>query len=442
MRSAPTPTGEPSPRRRGDRRWRGLALVALGWIASAAHAGAPLPAADPAAAGLSPQGLARLHRFMEEATGPAGYTGGVTLLARGGRIVDWRGYGHRDLERTAPMPRDAIFRIYSMTKTVASAAVLMLVEEGRIGLDDPVSRHLPELGEPRVVSGGDADAPQLRRARGAITIRMLLTHTAGFAAGLAGDAAAVELLERAEPHAAADLAGFVARLARAPLAADPGTRFGYDGAATEVLARVVEVAAGQPFDEFLQARILAPLQMEDTGFQVPADQRHRIADITVMGAGGRLVRHDGPSSLDPGARLNAYPSAAGGLYSTAGDYARFCQMLLDGGELDGVRILARDSVEAMMRNQLTMLDPPVTQFSDAEGFGFGGYVAIDPARRTRPGAAGQFGWAGAASTSYVVDPHERLVAILMLQHLPRDGADDLPRLGDRFYSLVYQSLAR
>ncbi|NZA26318.1 beta-lactamase family protein [Luteimonas sp. SJ-92] len=397
---------------------------------------------EPAEAALSPQALARLHGFMEEATGPEGYTGGVTLLARDGRIVDWRAYGHRDLERTAPMPRDAIFRIYSMTKTIASVAVLMLVEEGRVGLDDPVSRHLPELREPQVLVGGDADAPRLRPARGAITLRMLLTHTAGFPAGLEGDAAAVALLERADPHAAVDLAGFVERLGRAPLAADPGTRFGYDGAATEVLARVVEVVGGQPFDDFLQARILVPLRMEDTAFRVPGDKLHRLADITAMGEGGRLVRHDGRGSLDPGEPLNAYPSAAGGLYSTAGDYARFCQMLLGGGELDGVRILARATVEAMMRNQLTMLDPPVTQFSDAEGFGFGGYVVLDPGRRTRPGSAGQFGWAGAASTSYVVDPEQRLIAILLLQHLPRDSGDDLPRLGDCFYRLVYGSLQR
>ncbi|MEZ0469645.1 serine hydrolase domain-containing protein [Luteimonas salinilitoris] len=411
-------------------------------MAFAAGAASPLPPAEPAEVGVSPSRLARLHAFMDEATGPRGYLGGVTLVVRDGRIVDWRAYGHRDLARSEPMPRDAIFRLYSMTKTVASVAVLMLVEEGAIALDDPVADYLPELAEPRVLVGGSADAPQLRPAREAVTVRMLLTHTAGFPAGLEGDGEAAELLERADPHAASDLRGFVARLAQVPLAAEPGKRFGYDGAALEVLARLVEVVGGQPFDAFLQSRVLAPLRMHDTGFRVPDDQRGRVADITTMGEDGRLVRDDGPSAVRPGAPLNAYPSGAGGLYSTAGDYARFCQMLLDGGELDGVRILGRKTVELMLQNHLTMLDPPVTQFSDAEGFGLGGYVVLDVAARGRPGSVGQFGWAGAASTSFTIDPQERLVAILMLQHLPRDGVDDLPRIGGRFQTLVYQSLER
>ncbi|WP_149194164.1 serine hydrolase domain-containing protein [Luteimonas suaedae] len=406
----------------------------------AAAAASPLPLAAPTDVGVSPSRLARLHGFMDEVTGAGGYLGGVTLVVRDGRIVDWRAYGHRDLARSEPMPRDAIFRIYSMTKTVTSVAVLMLVEEGRIALDDPVARYLPELDERMVFAGGSADAPRLRPARAAVTIRGLLTHTAGFPAGLEGDGEAVKLLERADPHGASDLRGFVARLARVPLAADPGTRFGYDGASTEVLARLVEVVSGQAFDAFLQQRLLAPLRMPDTGFRVPESQRGRVADLTVMGDDGVLTRDKGPSAERPGAPLNAYPSGAGGLYSTAGDYARFCQMLLYGGELEGVRVLGRKTVELMLQNHLTMLDPPVTQFSDAEGFGLGGYVVLDVARRGRPGSVGQFGWAGAASTSFTLDPRERLIAILMLQHLPREIDGDLPRIGGRFQTLVYQSL--
>lgn len=411
-----------------------LSCATLPCLALAADATSPAAAAP--GPGFSPARLERLHAFMREATDARGYLGGVTLLARGGRIVDWQAYGHRDLARGKPMRRDDIFRIYSMTKTIASVAVLMLVEEGRINIDDPVAMYLPAFGDAKVLAGGSTS----RAPASPITIHQLLTHTAGFPAGLAGDAPALALLERADPHAASDLEGFVARLATVPLAADPGTRFGYDGAALEVSARVVEVVSGMDFERFLQTRILDPLRMPDTGFRVPESQRDRVVDITTMGPEGRLVIAEGPSARHPGEPLNRYPSAAGGLYSTAGDYARFAQMLLDGGSLDGATILGRKTVDFMMANHLTMLDPPVTQFNPAEGFGLGGYVVLDVARRGVPGSPGQFGWPGAASTSYFVDREEDVVAILMLQHLPNQRADDLPRISRKFQALVYQAL--
>ncbi len=401
-----------------------------------------LPLAAPASEGFSPRRLQRLERFLRKATDQQGYLGGVVLIARDGHIVDWRAYGHRDIVRRETLPRDAIFRIYSMTKTVTSVAVLQLAEAGKLEVDDPVARYLPELSKPQVMIGGTADAPKLAPARSQITIRELLTHTAGFPAGLGGDEEAVKALERIDPHGAKDLHGFVERLSRAPLAAQPGTRFGYDGAALEVLARLVEVVSKEPFDIYLRKHILDPLRMRDTGFNVPAEKRKRVIDLTTMGRDGRLVLDTGPSAVEPGAPLNAYPSGAGGLYSTAADYARFCQMLLDGGTLDDVRILKRETVASMLRNQLTMLDPPVTQFSAGEGFGFGGYVVTDPGKREQGGALGQFGWSGAASTTYMINPREHLVAILMLQHLPREGVHDLPRISRDFYRLVYESLER
>ena len=422
-------------------------LIALLLVAAVActpalarEAVAPLPPAPADTVAMSPERLGRLHAFMTAATGTDGYLGGVTLVARNGRLVDWQAYGHRDLARREPMARDDIFRIYSMSKTVTSVAVLMLMEEGKLTLEDPVSRYIPALDGLQVLAGGTVDAPLLRAPARPVTLRMLLTHTAGFAAGLEGDAVATALLERADPHAAADLADYVRRLATVPLAADPGTRFGYDGAATETLARVVEVVSGQSFDAFLSARLFVPLRMADTAFAVPAAQRRRVVDITTMGDAGRLVLDDGPSARVPGDALNAYPSGAGGLYSTAADYARFCQMLLDGGTLEGVSILGRKTVELMMSNHLTMLDPPVTQFSPAEGFGLGGYVVLDVAARGVPGSVGQFGWAGAASTSYSIDPSEKLVAILLLQHLPRPERKNLPRIGRNFAALVQQAV--
>ncbi|MBB5208299.1 serine hydrolase domain-containing protein [Chiayiivirga flava] len=415
-------------------------LLPLLLAACSATAAPPLPQTDPADAGMSAPRLERLHAFMREATDDDGYLGGVTLVARGGRLVDWQAYGHRDLARAQPMQRNDIFRIYSMTKTITSVAVLMLMEDGRLGLEDPVTRYLPELAVLQVVDGGTADTPVLRAPATPITLRMLLTHTAGFAAGLPGDEIAGELRERVDTRAATDLRGVVERLAKAPLAADPGTRFGYEGANTDVLARVVEVVSGEPFDRFLQARIFTPLRMTDTGFTVPRSQRERVVDITVMGDDGTLVLDDGVSARAPGEALTPYPSGAGGLYSTAADYARFAQMLLDGGTLDGASILGRKTVELMLRNHLTMLDPPVTQFSASEGFGLGGYVVIDAAARGVPGSPGQFGWTGAASTAYWIDPQERLLAILLLQHLPNGKPDDLPRISRRFQALVPQAL--
>ncbi|MFC5436103.1 serine hydrolase domain-containing protein [Rhodanobacter umsongensis] len=431
-----------TPVRRNTAWSRLLAAVLLcAALPQAAAASTPLPDSRPEAQGVSSARLQRLHDYMRHATGDDGYLGGVTLVARNGRLVDWQAYGHRDLARREPMRRDAIFRIYSMTKTVTSVAVMMLVEEGKLTLEDPLSRYLPGFAAPQVLIGGSIDAPKLRPADKPVTLHALLTHTAGYPAGLEGDGLAVTLMERIDPHGAADLRGFAERMSHVPLAADPGTRFGYDGASLELLARVVEVVSGQSFESFLQQRIFDPLAMRDTGFSVPAAQRARVVDLTTMGKDGRLRIADGPSARQPGAPLNAYASGAGGLYSTAGDYARFAQMLLDGGTLDGHTLLGRKTVELMLRNHLTMLDPPVTQFSDAEGFGIGGYVVIDAAKRGQLGSPGQFGWTGAASTYYTIDPHEHLVAILMLQYLPReDGGKDLPRISRNFYDLVYQAL--
>lgn len=393
---------------------------------------------------------------MRDATRPGGYLGAVTLIVRGGRVVEFRAYGQRDLGRRMPMRRDTIFRVYSMSKTVTSAAVMQLAERGLIEVDAPVERYLPELADRQVAVGGSADAPRLRPARRPITVRHLLTHTAGFAAGLPGDELAAAATRRHDPHQARDLAGFLARLAQAPLAADPGTRFGYDGAATETLARLVEVVSKQSFDAYLREHLFAPLRMRDTGFDVARAARGRIAELTTTGDDGRLRLDDGPSQREPGAPLNPYPSGAGGLYSTACDYARFAQMLLDGGRIEersgladcgergrgpGPRVLRADTVATMLRNQLTMLDPPVHQFDPGEGFGFGGAVVIDPARRAAPASLGQFGWPGAASTTYAIDPVRKTVAIALLQHLPRTGvAGDPPRLSKDFYRLAYAAV--
>jgi CubicO group peptidase (beta-lactamase class C family) len=342
--------------------------------------------------------------------------------------------GMRDLAGTAPMTDDAIFRIYSMTKPVVSVAVLMLVDSGNIGLDDDIARHLPAFSQLRVL---DENGAQRAPAR-ALTIRHLLTHTSGIANS---EGAALRLREAAGLDDAPDLDAYVQRLATVPLQHDPGTVFAYDGAATNVLSRLVEVVSGESLDAFLRTRLFAPLGMVDTGFSVPAEQRARVVDITTTGDDGHLRIADGPSATTPGAALNPYTSGAGGLYSTAADYLRFARMLLGRGALDGTRYLREDTVAMMLRNQLGFLDAPHTSFSPYEGFGLGVSVQLDPAARGRLGAPGQVGWSGAASTYFMIDPTRGLVAILLAQHLPRDVAGDPPRLATPFYNLVQQGAA-
>ncbi|MDR0182107.1 serine hydrolase domain-containing protein [Lysobacter arvi] len=411
--------------------WRArFAMVLAAWIAAA-----PAMAADPA---WEPQRLQRIDAFLERATGPGGYTGAVALIARDGRIVYERAAGHANVARTRPMRSDAIFRVYSMTKPITSVAALMLVEEGRLGLDDPVSRHLPEFAAVQRFTGGTADAPTSAPTERPITIRHLLTHTAGFATG--GHEAAVALLERQHLADSPTLAEFARRVARAPLADEPGTRFRYDGVNTEVLARVVEVVSGRRFGDFLQQRIFTPLRMHDTGFDVPHEQRGRVVDITARDANGRLTRADADHARIPGERLRGYDSGAGGLYSTVRDYLRFAQMLADDGRAGGTQLLSRKTVEMMMRDQLATFDPAIVGPTAGEGFGLGGYVVTDVARRGRLGSVGQFGWSGAASTYFTVDRSERLVALLLCQHLPDDSPGDLPRLSVPFFNLVYQAV--
>ena len=389
--------------------------IALLACASVLFVGAapPLPLSTPAAEGISSPRLARLADFMQRTIASGDYLGAVTLVARNGRIVDWRAYGHRDVARAAALKPDSIFRIYSMTKPVVSVAVLMLMEEGRIAsLEDPVAKYLAEFsGRP-------------------ITILHVLTHTSGFAN-------ATEAMENA-----ADLKAYSEGAGRLAQAAEPGKRFEDNSVNSEVASRLVEVVSGTTFEAFLRARIFVPLRMADTGFSVPSDQRARLAEMTTTDKDGKISAFAAGDGQTPGGMMRPYFSGAGGLYSTAADYVRFCQMLLDGGELEGASILGRKSVELMMMNNLTHLEAPVNQYSKAEGFGLGGYVVLDVAGRGRLGSVGQFGWSGAGGTYFTIDRQEKLVAILMTQHIAQGLPNDPQKLNTRFYNLVYQSLVK
>lgn len=370
----------------------------------------------PSPAGLSAARLADVHSFLAGAT-RRDFLGAVALVARDapdGGFVSLRAHGHRDLERRIRQRDDDIFAIYSLTKPLLTAAVMILVDEGRVRLDAPVKDYVPPIG-------------RLWPAK-PMTVRQLLTHTAGFGA----DPAAAER--------AADLEGYVEAVSKMHLAYEPGTRFAYHSANSEVAARLVELVSGQRFAEFLKGRLLDPLKMSDTGFEVPAAQRHRLAAMTSHDASGRLVAWPVGDAPRAGGRLRAYDSAAGGLYSTVPDYYRFARMMLDGGVYMGRRILSQRSVAAMMTHQLTFLDPPVNQYG--EGFGLGGFVNLDRPGRERPGSVGAWGWSGASGTYLMIDPKERLISMLFMQHLPQGLANDPKKLSFRFYNLVYQSLEK
>jgi CubicO group peptidase (beta-lactamase class C family) len=359
-----------------------------------------------------PSSLGAADEFVAESIEAGQYLGAVTLISRHGAIVSLRAHGRRELDSSEALSTDAIFRIYSMTKPITSVAALMLMEQGKFQLDDPIGKYLPEM-----------------RGLRPITVRDLFIHTAGFPMGQEDPA-----------KDAQDIRTYVTKMSRLPLAAEPGTRFNYDGRNTVVLSRLIEIWSGQSFDGFLQERLFRPLRMHDTGFSVPKDQRHRIAQMTSSDAQGRLIASPAYAGVVAGEPINPYPSGAGGLYSTAADYARLCQMLLNGGVLDDVRILSAETVDLMMSNQLE------SEFRPGEGFGLGGYVVVDEARRGRLGNVGQFGWFGAAGTYFIIDRKEQLIALLMVQHLPQGHISqgpthDPPKLSVPFYNRLYQSLS-
>jgi CubicO group peptidase (beta-lactamase class C family) len=269
-----------------------------------------------------------------------------------------------------------------------------------------------------------------------MTLRHLLTHTAGFAV----EGEALRQREAADLERSASLADLVERLRGVPLERDPGTRFVYDGLATDVLGRLVEVWSGQALDAYLQAEFFAPLDMRDTGFEVPASHRDRVVELSRIDAQGRLVPGDAQPGSVAGAPLRPYPSAAGGLYSTATDYLAFARMLLARGRHDGRQLVPAGLVDAMFQDQLGPmgLDHPYADERPGRGFGLGLSVLLDPAANGRSGAPGQAGWSGAASTYFVIDPARASIGLLMLQHLPGDHAGELPRLALSFYNHLQQ----
>jgi CubicO group peptidase (beta-lactamase class C family) len=358
----------------------------------------------------------------------------VLLVARGGRVVDLQAWGLRDREQKLPMELDTIVRIYSMSKIVTSVAVMQLVEQGRLKLDDPVEKFLPQLAKPKVWAGGTSKKPVLVAAKRSVTIKHLLTHTSGYryanmyTKGELDDLyAAIELLE------AKTLDEAVAKFAKMPLAFQPGDRFNY-GLGLDILGAVVQKVAGQPFAEYVAEHVTGPLGMKDTGYAVPAEKRGRLAKIYTTNKDGALEAADSTAMTHADGNGPAWGGA--GMFSTIGDYARFGQMLLNGGELDGVRVLGRKTVELMQANHLNHMARSTTQWSEADGFGLGGAVRTDLAKGNALGSVGQFGWTGAATTYFNMDPKERTLLLVFTQHFPHNQHEVFQQASTLFYAAI------
>jgi CubicO group peptidase (beta-lactamase class C family) len=388
---------------------------------------------------------AHFNRYVDEGLIP-GY---LVLVARRGKLAYLYRYGLRDVDAGLPVEEDTIFRIYSMTKPITSVGLLMLYERGLLHLDDPASEFIPEFEHLEVFESGNADSCQTVPAEREMTIRDLLTHTSGLTYGHL-HAHPIDALYRQRKlleDAEMALADFVAKLSELPLLFSPGTRWNYS-VATDVLGHVIEVVSGQSLDRFFADEILAPLGMVDTGYAISADQVDRFAtNYERDGDSFRLIDKPGESKYLKQPKLC---SGGGGLVSTAGDYLRFSQMLLNKGQLEGERILGRKTVELMTGNHLpqncdlTNMDyllysdarpagvgmglgarhnlrrggPRTQTRHDGVGFGLGGYVLLDPAAAQILGSSGEFGWGGAASTTFWVDPREEITAIFLTQLMP------------------------
>ena len=383
-----------------------------------------LPLANPATLGFDGERLARIDRFLAERyVEPGLLPCALLLVARKGELVHKCVLGHASLAKNKRLEEDTIFRIYSMTKPVTSIALMMLVEEGRISLDDPVARWIPSWRELTVYRAGQPGAFAARPVDAPMRVIDLMRHTSGLTYGFQNrtnvDAAYRSL--RLDAFEAESLAALVEGLARVPLEFSPGTSWNY-GVSTDVVGHLVSLASGLPFDEFVRTRILVPLGMHDTDFHVPEAKVARFADCYVRSAAGTLAPAAGDFLTPPRA-----PSGGGGLVGTAADYLRFCEMLRRGGELGGVRLVGPKTLALMRMNHLpggkeiADLAPP-GMFSEAAyqglGFGLGFAMVTDPARYGVAASPGEFSWGGLASTAFWVDPVEDVCVVFMTQLMP------------------------
>jgi CubicO group peptidase (beta-lactamase class C family) len=386
-------------------------------------------------AGMSTDRLQRIDTYFHKLVDEGKIAGVVTWVARHGEVVHENAYGMADIAAKRAMSKDSYFYVYSMTKPITSVALLMLYEEGRFQLRDPIARYLPELANLKLYAGeGSGGRMVLKDPARQPTIQDVFRHTAGFLYGMGGERG-VDKAYREANVMGGTLADLTQRLGKLPLAYEPGTQWVYS-VSHDVQARLVEVLSGMPFDQFVKQRIFEPLGMKQTVFGRPDELKDKFAVIYNVNAEGKLAPSD---ALDaPGAATRVLGGFS--VSATAADYGRFARMLVNSGELDGVRVLSRKTIDLMDSNHLPA---GVTRgaagggTADGEGYGLGVRVVIDPAQAGNLTSAKTFGWSGAAGTHFFVDRTEDLVAVFMVQRM---GGSDGPRLAEQFETLVYQAI--
>jgi CubicO group peptidase (beta-lactamase class C family) len=397
----------------------GCLLVVIGSISGSLLAASEVPVVAPAEAGFSAAKLADVDTFMERQVADKKIAGGVVIASHDGKIGLFHAYGRMDIEANKPARPDTIFRIYSMSKAITTAAALKLVDAGKIGVDDPVSKYIPSFAELKVAAPAGLRAPTR-----VMTVRDLMLHTAGLTYG-AGPDALKEAYGRLKPLESTDLKEMAAKLAQVPLAFDPGTDWTYS-VSIDVLGRVIEVASGDTLDVFLRKTIFEPLDMPDTAFSVPAEKLSRFAANYARSAGGFNVI-DAPAKSRFAQKVTFF-SGGGGLVSTARDYLRFLTMVQNGGELDGHRVLRRETVTLMTTNQLPSAAFPI-HFDKVRrpglGFGFGFSVRTERSKFDLAAPVGEYGWGGAASTHYWVSPSDKLIVVTLEQIMPYQGDTEI-----------------
>ncbi|MFE6822330.1 serine hydrolase domain-containing protein [Streptomyces sp. NPDC057690] len=391
---------------------------------------------DPSEVGLDAKALDRLDQHVAHFVDEGRLPGFLVAVSRGGRVAHLTAHGHRDIAAGLPVEADTLYRIYSMTKPVTSVAALILVEEGRLRLDDPVADHLPAFADQRVYVAGSGADLTTRPVGQPLLVKHLMTHTAGLTFAFYHCHPVDALYREAGLESAvlpgSDLAGTVEAYARLPLQFEPGTQWNYS-VATNVLGRIIEVVSGRPLDEFIAERIFRPLGMPDAGFQVTDEQAGRLAELYSDADSGGIERILGlPLFGRP-----RFLSGSGGMVATAYDIHRFSELLRRRGELDGVRLLQPETVDLMTRNHLpggadlrTFGSRPAHDEpgNDGVGFGLGVSVVTDPSRTQAPSGLGTYGWSGVATTTFWIDPSRDLSVQFLTQLRPRKSLKLYPEL--------------
>ena len=417
-----------------------LAALTVAPVVAAVH---DLPAASPDSEGMSAERLARLSGRMKELVDSGRLAGVVTMVSRHGKVVEFDAVGKRDIAANAPMQKDSIFRIYSMSKPITGVAMMILFEEGKWQLNDPVAKYIPEFAKLKVYSTEANGNVALKDQNHPVTMRELMSHSGGFTYGFFSQTAVDKMQVDADllnPNNTLD--EFIKRVAKLPLNSQPGSEWHYS-ISVDIQGYIVQKLSGMPFEEFLEKRIFKPLGMSDTAFYVPKEKLNRFAEFYSYDSDGKLKAVGVKEGLNHDFTAKpALSSGGGGLVSTATDYMRFCQMLLNGGQLDGVRLLSPLTVELMRTN---VLAPSVPILAPGAGFGLDFAIYTDPVAAGGYYGKGSYWWGGAAGTWFWIDPVNDLIVLGMIQQAAGTGAAavaSVPDVRSLSHSLTYQAILK